>query len=104
MALNPRHSDFVVPVPRRRTGLGRFSICTLVTRRGEYAEMVESFVGHGFVPADCEYLYIDNSESNRLRCLSGYNLFLSGGRATTSSCAIKTSCSSRTAAPSLSSG
>jgi hypothetical protein len=58
----------------------RFSICTLVTRRGEYAEMVESFVSHGFTPADCEYLYIDNSESNRLDAFRGYNLFLSEAR------------------------
>lgn len=58
----------------------RFSICTLVTRPGEYAEMVESFVSHGFTPADCEYLYIDNSESNRFDAFRGYNLFLSEAR------------------------
>jgi hypothetical protein len=58
----------------------RFSICTLVTRPSEYAEMVESFVSHGFSPADCEYLYIDNSESNRFDAYRGYNLFLSEAR------------------------
>lgn len=58
----------------------RFSICTLVTRRGEYAEMVESFVSHGFTPADCEYLYLDNSESNCFDAFRGYNLFLSEAR------------------------
>jgi hypothetical protein len=77
----PLIPDFVVPVPSPADEAGpRFSICTLVTRRGEYAEMVESFVGHGFVPADCEYLYIDNSESNRFDAFQGYNLFLSGAR------------------------
>jgi hypothetical protein len=77
----PPIPDFVVPVPSPADGAGpRFSICTLVTRHGEYAEMVESFVGHGFIPADCEYRYIDNSESNRFDAFQGYNLFLSGAR------------------------
>lgn len=58
----------------------RFSICTLVTRRGEYAEMVESFVSHGFTRDDCEYLYIDNCESNRFDAFRGNNLFLSEAR------------------------
>jgi len=58
----------------------RFSICTLVTRQDEYAGMVESFVAHGFSPADCEYLYIDNSESNHFDAFSGYNVFLSEAR------------------------
>ena len=40
----------------------RYSICTLVTRPEEYAEMVESFVGAGFDSASCEYLYINNSQ------------------------------------------
>lgn len=58
----------------------RFSICSLVTRREEYMEMVESFVDHGFTPADCEYLYIDNSELNVFDAFSGYNLFLAEAR------------------------
>lgn len=62
------------------TARPRFSICTLVTRHSEYAEMVESFVGHGFAPADCEYLYLDNGESNRFDAFRGYNLFLSEAR------------------------
>jgi hypothetical protein len=70
--------DFVVCVPSRADHTRpRFSICTLVTRHGEYAEMVESFVSHGFTPADCEYLYLDNSESNGFDAFRGYNLFLS---------------------------
>jgi hypothetical protein len=77
----PLIPGFVVPVPSPADGAGpRFSICTLVTRHGEYAEMVESFVSHGFVPADCEFFYIDNSESNRFDAFQGYNLFLSGAR------------------------
>ncbi|MBY0440526.1 MAG: hypothetical protein K2Q25_00030 [Mycobacteriaceae bacterium] len=58
----------------------RFSICTLVTRHNEYAEMVQSFVDHGFSPTDCEYFYIDNSESNQFDAFRGYNLFLTEAR------------------------
>jgi hypothetical protein len=73
--------DFVVSMPSEAGGVRpRFSICTLVTRPSEYAEMVESFVSHGFTPADCEYLYLDNSESNRFDAYRGYNLFLSEAR------------------------
>ena len=69
--------DFAVSVTSRADDARpRFSICTLVTRACEYAEMVESFVSHGFTQVDCEYLYIDNSESNRFDAFSGYNLFL----------------------------
>lgn len=57
-----------------------FSICTLVTGHSEYAGMVKSFVDHGFTPEDCEFLYLDNSESNRFDAFSGYNLFLSEAR------------------------
>jgi hypothetical protein len=104
--VNPRPiPGFVVPVPSPADGAGpRFSICTLVTPHGEYDEMVESFVERGFIPADCEYLYIDNSESNRFDAFQGYNLFLPGRGVTSLSCATKTSCSSRTVAPSLNSG
>jgi len=76
-----RIPDFAVSVTSRTDGARpRFSICTLVTRHSEYAEMVESFVSHGFTPADCEYLYIDNSESNCFDAFRGCNLFLSEAR------------------------
>jgi hypothetical protein len=69
--------DFVVSLTSPADGSRpRFSICTLVTRRNEYAEMVASFVSHGFSPADCEYLYLDNSESNHFDAFGGYNRFL----------------------------
>ncbi|MBV8686780.1 MAG: acyl esterase [Alphaproteobacteria bacterium] len=57
-----------------------FSICTLVTRPSEYAEMAASFVERGFSPTDCEYLYLDNSGANRFEAFGGYNLFLSVAR------------------------
>ncbi|ALL56336.1 hypothetical protein [Mycobacterium haemophilum] len=73
--------DFVIPLTAPADGARpRFSICTLVTRPAEYSEMVESFVSHGFTPADCEYLCLDNSESNRFDAFRGYNLFLSEAR------------------------
>ncbi|HYI41683.1 MAG TPA: hypothetical protein VE053_15350 [Allosphingosinicella sp.] len=67
----PRRAD---QIPR---GAVRFSICTLVTDLGEYAEMVESFRERGFSGPDCEFLYLDNSAGNAFDAFSGYNLFLS---------------------------
>ena len=66
----PRRADEI-----SRSGI-RFSICSLVTDVGEYAEMVESFRGRGFSGPDCEYLYLDNSAGNGFDAFSGYNLFL----------------------------
>ena len=54
----------------------RYSICTFVTRHSQYNDMVESFVSHGFSYDDCEYLYIDNSETNRCEAYAGVNRFL----------------------------
>lgn len=68
------------PEPRRADqlpkGAIRFSICTLVTDQGEYAEMVESFRQGGFAGPDCEFLYLDNSAGNAFDAFAGYNLFL----------------------------
>jgi hypothetical protein len=54
----------------------RYSICTFVTRHSQYNDMVESFVSHGFSYDDCEYLYIDNSETNHYEAYAGINKFL----------------------------
>jgi hypothetical protein len=54
----------------------RYSICTFVTLRSQYDEMIESFVSHGFAYDDCEYLYIDNSEKNHYEAYAGINKFL----------------------------
>ena len=73
--------DFAVPViGRADEARPRFSICTLITRPAEYGEMVKSFVSHGFTPSDCEFLYIDNSETNCFDAFRGNNLFLSQAR------------------------
>jgi len=53
-----------------------FSICTLMTDESLYAEMVNSFVDGGFIPADCEYLYIDNTQRNVVDAYAGYRHFL----------------------------
>jgi hypothetical protein len=55
----------------------RFSICTIVSRPAQYAEMVKSFQSGGFTEAaGCEFLYLDNSVANQYEAYSGYNLFL----------------------------
>jgi hypothetical protein len=54
-----------------------FSICTLVTRPGEYDEMISSFYHAGFTDKDCEFLYVDNSENNIADAFMGINWFLS---------------------------
>lgn len=58
-----------------------FSVCTLVRNRDKYGEMVDSFMAAGF-GADVEYLYIDNSVTNRYSAYAGLNHLLksSGGR------------------------
>lgn len=53
-----------------------FSICTLVTRKAEYAEMLQSFVNKGFDTATCEYLYIDNTNGCTFEAYKGLNEFL----------------------------
>jgi|APSaa5957512535_1039671.scaffolds.fasta_scaffold51398_1 hypothetical protein len=53
-----------------------FSICTLVTRKNEYEEMLETFYTKGFTNENSEFLYIDNSETNKADGYSGLNQFL----------------------------
>ncbi len=60
----------------------RFSICTMVTDHREYAEMVRSMQAGGFDGPDCEYLYLDNSNSNAFDAYQGYNLFLNEAQGT----------------------
>ena len=53
-----------------------FSICTLVTRKNEYQEMLETFSAKGFTNENSEFIYIDNSETNKADGYSGLNQFL----------------------------
>jgi hypothetical protein len=57
-----------------------YSICTLVTKQDEYAEMVESFVNSGFTFDICEYIYADNSLANNFDGFSGLNRFISSAQ------------------------
>lgn len=53
-----------------------FSICTLVTKKTEYQEMLNSFEYKGFTSDLCEFLYIDNSENCTFDAYEGLNVFL----------------------------
>jgi hypothetical protein len=54
----------------------RYSICTFVTKMALYENLIGELIEHGFTTTDCEYLYIDNSTSNRYDAYSGINKFL----------------------------
>jgi hypothetical protein len=54
----------------------RYSICTFVTKPAQYQSVLQSFVESGFSYEDCEYLYIDNSQSNVFDAYRGINKFL----------------------------
>ena len=53
-----------------------FSICTFVTQIQEYENMLSSFLDKGFNTDVCEYLHIDNSDSNTFDAYAGINRFL----------------------------
>jgi hypothetical protein len=52
-----------------------FSFCTLVTKPNQYNEMIESFIDKGFTD-DCEYLHIDNVDSNQFDAYTSIRKFL----------------------------
>lgn len=54
----------------------KFSICTLVSNKEEYSEMIDSFIQAGFDPAFCEFIYADNSTGNKYDAYAGINRFL----------------------------
>lgn len=57
-----------------------FSVCTLVTRKKEYNDMLESFLSKGFSQDKCEFIYADNTEQNNFDAFSAINLFLKKAR------------------------
>ncbi|MCC8408377.1 hypothetical protein LJ707_05510 [Mucilaginibacter sp. UR6-1] len=71
--------DFVksIDLPEYRY---KYSICTLVTQKQEYTEMLESFIKGGFDPADCEFLIADNSAANKVDAYTGLNSFLQSAK------------------------
>ena len=58
----------------------RYSIATLVTDHDQYAALLSSLWSGGFDGADCEYLFIDNSQSNTACAYSGLNALLNEAR------------------------
>ena len=58
----------------------KYSFCTLVTNIAEYREMIAGLPAKGFTQADCELLYLDNSQENRFDAYAGYNRFLQAAR------------------------
>ncbi len=58
----------------------RYSVCTLVTDKNEYQEMLNSFYRAGFNSKNSEFLYIDNSCQNKAEAYSGLNALLCRAR------------------------
>lgn len=52
-----------------------YSICTLVTNKQQYIDMLESIKNAGFTEERCEFLYIDNTEKNKYDAYSGVKQF-----------------------------
>jgi hypothetical protein len=57
-----------------------YTVATLVTDRGLYAEMRASFVAAGFTPPGCEYLCVDNSGPPQTSAFEGLNRLLDAAR------------------------
>jgi hypothetical protein len=58
----------------------RYSICTLMTGKAEYAAMLSSFRAHGFSEPSCEFLFIDNSVANAATAYDGLNRMIDTAR------------------------
>ena len=72
MAILPDFVKEVLPAEYKY----RFSVCTMVTRQEEYLEMLQSFLEAGFTSDVCEYLIVDNSETNKMDAFEAINHFL----------------------------
>lgn len=74
-----------VPLIRRAEGKApdnpRISIATLVSDRTHYDAMRASFEAGGFDPADCEYLFVDNTGPEQTEAYGGLNGMLNAARA-----------------------
>ena len=58
----------------------KYSICTLLTEKDQYADALTSFRDAGFIEPDCEFLYIDNTTTNKYDAYAGVNQFLQKAR------------------------
>lgn len=58
----------------------KYSIGSLVTNLEQYQAMRASFSALGFTPADCEFLYIDNTGTAQTDAYAGLNALLNAAR------------------------
>lgn len=58
----------------------RYSVCTLMTSKPEYAAMLSSFRARGFIAPETEFLFIDNSNGNRATAYDGLNRLVDAAR------------------------
>lgn len=54
----------------------KYSICTLLTEKDQYVDALASFREAGFTEPECEFLYIDNTTTNKYDAYAGVNQFL----------------------------
>lgn len=64
------------------SALVTYSICTLVTNVIEYQEMIDSYEQAGFTNKNSEFIYIDNSSSNKYDAYAGLNKFIESATGT----------------------
>jgi hypothetical protein len=57
-----------------------YSICTFITKPAQYKHFVDSMLNRGFTSDFAEFIYIDNSKSNKFDAFSGINKFLNIAR------------------------
>lgn len=58
----------------------KYSVCTLVTRHDEYRAMLDSFLAGGFTTSSSEFIYVDNSKTNKYDGYAATNQFLNLAR------------------------
>ena len=82
--MDPKSDPEALPAPlpcgQASAELPAFSVCTLVTRRDEYAAMLINFREHGFDEDLCEYLWVDNTAGNVIDGYQAINIFLRKAR------------------------
>ena len=73
-------SDKMIKVDNYTSSEKAYSICTLVNNEIEYKQMCASFHEAGFTESDCEFLYIDNINSNSFDAYMGLNRAITASR------------------------
>ncbi len=73
--INAIEIDSIQPPPHPR-----YSLCTLLTDKAQYIDALASFREAGFVEPESEFLYIDNTATNKYDAYAGVNQFLQKAR------------------------